>query len=283
MLTIIDWVSLLIILLAGVPHGALDYELIQQQQILKDKTFLTLYTGLTFFGIAFWLAQPTLALLIFLAITTIHFGRSDPLKFQFHQTNRKLLCWSMIYFQGGVVTILIPITKWEFVLPLFEHLGTDPTIFGKTAPAFFSLWVFCGLFSLVTLFRDRNFLSIGLTTTMLAAAIVFPPLLGFALYFCGLHSLGHYQRGMLYLKRSVKKPSRRLILLTILTWLLMGGLTYILEFNATVDASVIGGIFILLFALTVPHMLIIDLILPRRDPYWSLIWKTVSNNLPSKK
>ena len=109
-------------MLAGIPHGALDYELIKQRKILKDATFLILYIGLTFLGVVSWLLQPTIALLLFLAITTIHFGRSDPLQFKFNRATIKLTFWSMLCFQGGVVTVLVPVAKWEFVAPLFEYL-----------------------------------------------------------------------------------------------------------------------------------------------------------------
>lgn len=283
MLTILDWVALTIIILAGIPHGALDYELIKRRKILKDVTFLILYVGLTLLGVVSWLLQPTIALLLFLAITTIHFGRSDPLQFKFKQAKIKFSYWSMLCFQGGVVTVLVPVAKWEFVVPLFEYLGTDAKIFRAIAPAFFLLWVICGLISLKSLFEAKNYSSFRLTIAMLMAAILLPPLLSFAIYFCGLHSFGHYQRGMQYLKRSLKSPSPRLIILTILAWISMAGLTYILRFNATIEASVIGGIFILLFALTLPHMLIIDLILPRIDPYWSPIPKTLLNQTLSKE
>jgi Brp/Blh family beta-carotene 15,15'-monooxygenase len=282
-LTTIDWISLTIIILAGIPHGALDYELIQQRQILQDVRFLILYIGLTCLGIISWLLQPTIALLLFLAITTIHFGRSDPLQFQLNQSRTKVTYWSMLYFQGGVVTILIPVTQWELVLPLFEYLGADDKIFLEIAPAVFIFWLISGFISLKPLFENRNFLSFRLTTLMLITAIVLTPLLAFAIYFCGLHSFGHYKKGMQYLKRSLKNPSPRLMLLTILTWISTAGFTYVLGFNATIEASVIGGIFILLFALTLPHMLIIDLILPRKDPYWSPIPKTLSSTTLSKE
>ncbi|MDA9902218.1 Brp/Blh family beta-carotene 15,15'-dioxygenase [Gammaproteobacteria bacterium] len=283
MLTILDWTSLTIIMLAGIPHGALDYELIKQRKILKDATFLILYIGLTFLGVVSWLLQPTIALLLFLAITTIHFGRSDPLQFKFNRAKIKFTFWSMLCFQGGVVTVLVPVAKWEFVAPLFEYLGTDAKIFRAMAPSFFLLWVTCGLISLKSLFEDKNYSSFRLTTAMLIAAILLPPLLSFAIYFCGLHSFGHYQRGMQYLKRSLKSPSPRLMILTLLAWISMAGLTYVLRFNATIEASVIGGVFILLFALTLPHMLIIDLLLPRIDPYWNPIPKTLLNHTLSKE
>lgn len=283
MLTLIDWISLSIIVLAGIPHGALDYDLIQQRQIVKNINFVILYIGMTLLGITSWLLQPTIALLLFLVITTIHFGRSDPLQFDLDRLGRKFVYSSVVCFQGGVVTVLLPITQWELVLPLFEYLGTDTTVFQKIAPAFFTVWVVCGLISLKPLFVYKNFVSFVLTAAVLMAAIVLPPLLSFAIYFCGLHSFGHYQKGMQYLNRSLKNPSRRLIFLTTLTWISIAGLAYALGFNATIEASVIGGIFILLFALTLPHMIIIDLILPRKDPYWSPVPKTVLSNTPSKK
>ena len=81
--TIMELITLIIPLvlmtLLGVPHGALDgYVIKSVSRSVRDSIALFAgYVLLAAISIGAWLLYPTASMLSFLAISTVHFGRSD--------------------------------------------------------------------------------------------------------------------------------------------------------------------------------------------------------------
>ena len=95
----------------------------------------------------------------------------------------------------------------------------------------------------------------------LAGALVFlPPLTGFALYFCCVHTPRHMARVIKAVKTIL--PDARILPLTlgftIVTWLAMAVAVVLLRAEISFDAAMVQVIFIGLAALTVPHMMLVD-------------------------
>ena len=76
-----------LISLVGLPHGALDPLVATRYGLIRDLRstawFLAIYTSIVGLVIGFWLLLPIVALLLFLLISAIHFGRDWKYKISF--------------------------------------------------------------------------------------------------------------------------------------------------------------------------------------------------------
>jgi Brp/Blh family beta-carotene 15,15'-monooxygenase len=92
-------------------------------------------------------------------------------------------------------------------------------------------------------------------------AIVFflPPLFGFAVYFCFIHTTRHIRNIWMEIKTemSLKALITQASILTIASWG-MGITAFYIFDSGDLDTNIIRIIFIGLAALTVPHMILVD-------------------------
>ncbi|MDB3992848.1 Brp/Blh family beta-carotene 15,15'-dioxygenase [Gammaproteobacteria bacterium] len=272
MLSGLDIFSLAAIVFLGVPHGALDYVLISNMgNKIAYTTLITvfLYSIITLLAIIFWFLYPTLALFLFLAASTIHFGIANSLSIDLSATRSKLVMLASTIAQGGFITIYLPFGHWETVSGLFSVLGSDSDFIWLCLQAGFYAWIASVGILLVYLCSTKDIK--GLFCLLVAGSIVFtfPPLFSFALYFCCLHSFIHYRRVMISQLGSSAFPPMSFIFLTVLAWSLMiivgfgAGHNDFYKLADEIQNALVRGVFISLFALTVPHMVIVDLIIPK--------------------
>lgn len=66
-----------IILLLGVPHGAIDYVLYLKEKRPSKKSFILYYVSVVGLNGLLWIYQPLLAYIIFLLLSAYHFGQSQ--------------------------------------------------------------------------------------------------------------------------------------------------------------------------------------------------------------
>jgi Brp/Blh family beta-carotene 15,15'-monooxygenase len=115
----IDILAILGVILFGIPHGALDWELVKHSDSQpKLMRFLCFYLGFTAFGLFLWIMVPTATLLFFLLITAGHFGRADPFGLAVLDVHNHFLKTANILFQGGAVSVFLPWVHWSTVEPL---------------------------------------------------------------------------------------------------------------------------------------------------------------------
>ena len=258
--------ALLAVVVIGLPHGAFDGAIAAHLGFIKRPQFLIrfliLYILMTASIVAFWLVFPVSSLIIFLLISTLHFGFGD--------ANAKCgrFRWVQIIAHGGVVVLGISQFHKSEVDKIFGYLiNQDSTI----------VWIAIDMASIVLVavfvfyawyaFRDQGwrhgFIELNL---LLLVFVFFSPLVGFAFYFCCIHSLRHF----LFLWRSLKKVLQcndfyfQAISFTIISWV-MGGLAYWwCTDQMSGETALLRVIFIGLAALTVPHMVLVDGFLRRR-------------------
>ena len=100
----VDILAILGVILFGIPHGALDWELVKHSdrnpRLIR---FLCFYLGSAGIGLALWITFPTATLLFFLLITAIHFGRSDPFRLNPTAAPTFFLKTANVLFQGGTI------------------------------------------------------------------------------------------------------------------------------------------------------------------------------------
>lgn len=245
--------SAFIIVFLGVPHGALDTLYAQPLYRLHSFgawiVFGSAYAGLAALVVALWVMAPLVFLLGFLVISAFHFS-GDPVE------NTPAM-FRALY--GGAVIVFPALIHDKPVTVLFSFLAgiETATVLVDALHWLAFAWLFASLWVAVQHAKINPLASLELVSVSVLA-IFASPLLAFCLFFCGMHSLRHVLRTREF---SEKKASLFLLQLALLPFLLtLAGASagwYFLS-DASLDGRVVQLLFVLLAALTVPHMLLVD-------------------------
>ena len=114
-INVINAISLVFILLFGVPHGALDHKIYFSTSSNKGKAkFFILYTGLIVAYLVWWFFEPVSAFVFFLLLSAFHFGQEF---LEEHRVQNSLLL-NLIW---GYLIIIAPLLyNYEEVTPYLE-------------------------------------------------------------------------------------------------------------------------------------------------------------------
>lgn len=246
-------VSAMLILSLGVPHGALDIEIIKHRRGatgLRDLSrILFSYVLLACVVLGAWFTWPSMALAIFLGLSAYHFGGDWRPK------------------MGEALSAVVGATL--LAAPALLHRDQVTLVFSWLAPTDGATRISIALqmaapvlllgsgvvalaMAVTTGWRDCDFL------VLLAAAVVLPPISFFLIYFCFYHSLSHLVAARTEL---MTHPPRALIqaaapyALVAIGGTLSGALLFA---NSHAGPQLLSAVFIALAALTVPHMALID-------------------------
>ena len=240
------------VILAGLPHGALDPLLFIQTngEINRKKSirfYLSYVLGATV-TFLFWLWQPEISLMLFLVISAWHFADD----------------WCAVlprsYQLGvGASVIILPIFFQPVeVITLFRYLGVN---WSQTAVAnviFIPGVLACAvmILAVLTSLYRKSWASLEIFS-LGALAFLTPPLIFFSVYFCLLHSPRHILNVI-----EVLKPNIRSLLIYGITFTLLSLVIIFaaVESRTAIQSSAVltQAIFIGLFCLTVPHMFVVN-------------------------
>ncbi len=242
-----------LIVLMGVPHGALDTVFARTQYDLSSWPrwlgFTLTYCGVMASVALVWLYSPSLFLIGFLVLSAAHFS-GDP-------TPGTSLLSRIAY--GGAVLIL-PALRFG---PEFEHLIgvlVGPHAAGRVFPfidAASAPWLCLLVICTVREFRRSRRTALELTAVGLLVLCV-PPLLGFTLFFCGMHSARHIIRTLSLVDPRKRKAVAAAGVLPMIGVLGLGALLWLLAGARPVETKLIQLLFVGLAALTVPHMALVE-------------------------
>ena len=256
---VLNLIGLLAVVFIGLPHGAMDGALAihlgWMNRPLKATTFLLAYVGLAALVVGMWLVVPTVGFLVFLAISLFHFGRGDivPRAKEHHLVE--------VLMRGGLVLAGISLFHRSEVNSIFEVLiGSNTEIVWLFLQAVGVLTI--GLIPYVILSKsqqERASASVEVIG-LLALFAIAPPLLGFAIYFCGVHSVRHFKHMGKMLRSTLQQfqVTRTTVIFSLMTWAV--GLLVLANQSASIglEPALLQVIFIGLAALTVPHMILVD-------------------------
>ena len=241
--------------LLGLPHGALDPLIARQSGLwstpLGFVAFNAIYLAIAAGILALWLLVPALALAAFLFISAWHFAgdwfdRTVPVARL--ATGTALLCLPTLLHGDGVSGIysILAGPAGAGLVPVQQYLA-GPAV----------------LVSLVLGFivqKPVKWSAIEILAAFLGA-LLFPPLVFFLIYFCGLHSPRHLIAHARTLSGVVRpKP----LMLYVLGYtaaalaLLASGFWGLNATGAAMNEALLRLVFIGLAALTVPHMLVLE-------------------------
>ena len=271
----LDIICLASIVIFGVPHGAFDYAFMKDAvkgRNVRLSIVITAYVLLVLLSLILWFLAPTFSIIIFLSISTYHFGAADPLSFGVDSKNLKSLAIFSTIMQGGLTTILLPLLHWTTFSRYLTDLQSDPKILFYWLALSSLLWAISVLAVFKNLFNTNQKGKLAVTILICLLAWLMKPLLFFALFFCCSHSWSHYKKSIRYVSGGKYLPSASFFTTTILAWVLIVivgfGLFPIIggELEFMSNPSLLRGVFATLFALTVPHILVVDFMVPSQGP-----------------
>ena len=237
-------VTCALLLIGGLPHGALDLAILRRDAEQHIALVVSLYLGLVAVMFATWLATPMLALALFMVMATTHFAEdwSD--------------CEHPFFALGiAVATLSAPaLLHRDAVRDLFVLLTGDQEAAGVADALLLvaPLTAACTLVAIPLLWTRGHRVTAAKAGCAITAMILLPPITGFAIYFCLVHSPVHFRAGLERLGTStgIARPT---IIAT------FGGLAIALAALPFLPAAGLSGrmfmtSFMTLSVLTLPHM-----------------------------
>ena len=256
---------LILILILGISHGALDN--IKGAKLLKlfgyrsTISFYLTYILISSLIIIFWLIFPNTVLLLFLVVAAYHFGKEDTV-FSFR---RKFFISEFLFFLKGSAVIIAPLLlKREETNEIFKILN-----FNVFEEQFFNneflISMLCLSFLSSLYISKKEILDLkGIMImdffSLIILNLFLSPILAFTLYFCFLHSIRHSISLIFELDNSfkpgLKKFIKKAIPLTIVTGVIFLLAIFFLNSFYKLDEAIYKVIFIGLASLTFPHILL---------------------------
>ena len=248
------------IVLIGLPHGALDGA-VAMHLGLVDKfstmaRFVIIYVGLAGLVVGAWIIAPSLSLIVFLTISMLHFGAGDA------RHGEGVLRFAETLAHGGLAIVGISQFHRSEADEIFYYLINQDTAMVWLAINVLTVAVIVAIITCVSQ-AAKDVKWSATTLELLILGIVYalvPPLLGFAIYFCLVHSARHFRRILSTIKATVdfSNIKNQAILFTTASWIAAGIAFWMFADFADPGPTVLRITFIGLAALTVPHMLLID-------------------------
>ena len=237
------------ILLFGLPHGALDLEIIKRERGTGRAgiaALVMLYLGLAAAMATVWQLTPVAALAIFLVVAVVHFAEDWP------ELRSTFLAQGMaIAFLTAPALLHLNLLEQLFVA-LSGH--RDGAAVANIMLLLVPVSIVVASVGLWTLWRTgaRDQAVAGALT--LVGMLLLPPVVGFALFFCLYHSPRHLGAA---LSRVAGSPRARWVVpLATLAALGIAVALFVEEMRADVPAQVVAASFMTLSLLTVPHMIV---------------------------
>jgi Brp/Blh family beta-carotene 15,15'-monooxygenase len=257
-------VACIAILFLGLPHGAFDWFRLRAGHGI-DKGFakhLATYLLLMLLTWSLWQVAPSLALGSFLAISIFHFAEdwvdqkppeldaATP-QISLHEILSALSPFSMIALAHGA--------DLRSLFALITHdsgaaIWVDVLIMASPISLGFAA------VRMVNYVQSGSIVRAASALIILASMALFPPIIGFALYFCLHHSPHHFSQCWDNIPTIARRRSAVTIAIVTIVSLLLAALLFGFAAQLTWSNAIIASVFLTLSILTVPHMLVPEII-----------------------
>ena len=257
------------IVLIGLPHGALDGAVAMHLGIVQRfadlARFMVVYIALAALVVVTWTVAPSISLILFLTISMLHFGAGDV------KNGKGSLGFTEALAHGGLAIVGISQFHRSEVNEIFAYLTNQDTAAVWLAVDILTVGVIVAIITCVFQ-ASKNPKWATTILELLLLGIVYalaPPLLGFAIYFCCVHSARHFRKIYSTIKETVASGNikNQAILFTVISWIAAGIAFWMFADFADPGPTILRITFIGLAALTVPHMILIDGILNPKSKY----------------
>ena len=242
-----------IILLLGVPHGALDIVFVRQRTGLRSAAGWTLfsiaYLAAASLVVILWWFSPGVFLAAFLLVSAVHFsgdpeGKTPP----------------VVRLLYGGAFIFCPLSLHAAdVQQLFTFLAGGPAAQTIVAALQWAAWPWVAAICGAAMAGATRALPRSIELVSLAALLtVAPPLIGFTLFFCGMHSVRHVLRTRDYSSAGTLRHLVRIAAWPMVGTLVGAAMAAWLSDGTSLDVRLAQLLFVGLAALTVPHMMVVE-------------------------
>ena len=259
--THVNMLAAVAIVIAGIPHGTLDVEIAAahfgQKGITGKIGIIGGYLFCAAFMVFLWILLPELALISFLIISIVHFSRDwrggvDP--FLAMMVGWALVALPALASPEDVAMIFAALTGSNNGAVIAALLGAAsvPAALGSLV---FAYWAF----------RHDDKQSALEVLACIVAALFLPPLVAFAIFFCGLHSPRHMADALRETGDLSPLKKTAIICAVFALSLGLGVLMFLYQGDVPADMGIIRTAFILISTLTVPHF-ILEHILSDKHP-----------------
>ena len=257
----VNMLAAVAIVIAGIPHGTLDVEIAAahfgQKGITGKIRIIGGYLFCAAFMVFLWILLPELALISFLIISIVHFSRDwrggvDP--FLAMMVGWALVALPALASPDDVAMIFAALTGSNNGAVIAALLGAAsvPAALGSLV---FAYWAF----------RHDDKQSALEVLACIVAALFLPPLVAFAIFFCGLHSPRHMADALRETGDLSPLKKTAIICAVFALSLGLGVLMFLYQGDVPADMGIIRTAFILISTLTVPHF-ILEHILSDKNP-----------------
>lgn len=242
-----------VILLLGVPHGALDIVFARQFLGIQSTPgwglFSLAYMAAAAAVVGFWWIAPGFFLAAFLLISVFHFS-GDP------DGDTSVLFRTL--YGGSIILCPLGLHARE-VSEVFAYLAGAHAADMIVGALTWAAWPWLAVIFLTALAGARQEPLRSAELLAVAALLTFaPPLPAFTFFFCGMHSARHVLRTrdysregtLLSLLRLATLPLAITLVGVVLAWWLLG--------ESPVNVRLTQLLFVGLAALTVPHMIVVE-------------------------
>lgn len=242
-----------LILLLGVPHGALDPVFARHLHAISSVRrwllFGVCYGVVAALVVLCWRVAPTPFLLTFLLVSAAHFsgdlGKAVPLPAK------------VLY--GGAIIVLPALLHAAQIEPLFSALAGPQNAHWITRSMHWLGWPWLAGVSVAALALRRRMPRAALELAALGAlALCAPPLYAFTAFFCLMHGARHVLRTVAY---ASDMPIRQIAALALLPMTLVAVAALVMASHIdsrAFDVTIVRIVFVGLAALTVPHMALVE-------------------------
>lgn len=244
--------------IAGLPHGALDYR--AAGSLLRPKVgqwwplcYVASYLAMAGSVVWLWTLTPVISLAAFLLLSVLHFGLSDT------RSGGQMTAPSVLA-HGGAAIVVPSLSHPQRIAEIFVWIAgvNSLAILDALRGPLALLWIGCILLACFSAVRStmarRQLAEIAL---VIAAFIFLPPILAFALYFGILHSPRALLGEASQMPGSSASALRQLAHAAALPALGAAGFllaAFFLQAGEPLEVAALRTMFIGLAALTVPHM-----------------------------
>jgi len=261
--------SSILILLLGIPHGAIDHVLFFKKRKMSQLKFYSIYLGLSFLFVILWHILPVTSLILFLLISAFHFGESQFADIFFKKSLRNIF-----YFFWGLCLLstlmYYNVNELYDITSYFDDTIVLDKIYNKDKIGiFFYITNVVTIISIITLTyfkkinNDRLFSELFLLFLIHATFYLFPFIIGFTLYFVALHSIKVMNDEFKFLKNennnfSIKSFLRLLAPYSILS---IVGTSFLLtlSYYNLIPYSIPFLAIIIISVITLPHAIVMNI------------------------
>lgn len=265
-------------ILIGIPHGAADnhvfYQLKKSNNFQTKVKFYSIYLSLITIVLLCWYIIPNIFLAIFLIYSAFHFGQSN--WYYINKTERSAVKIIVYLLWGGFVLLTPILVNYSESILVIKSISPDSENIFEILKDFkyliISVFITLNLV-VILLFKKNNLLSpkeaVKETITLLSLTILYfttPLYISFAVYWILYHS----HSAFLDVINVVQKKSEgirgiidKFLPLSIIS--IIGIILIFYLISAEHQSQILAIFFVIIAALTVPHMLVMQMMYNKFD------------------